>query len=228
MRRGKTVSIERTNDGEQDVRQLLIQSAVKLFDKYGYSNVKISDITNNVDLTTGAFYYYFESKHQILEEVANFYIQIAANRAKEIYEDDRLNCKEKLVSLLRNHCLGIANYHSHVSVFYRELRNLGAEGLSDAIANNDGLLFHTSDLIRQGAEQGIFRNDLHPKVTALAMIGMCNWLYQWFSPSGDLTIEEISDLFESLVFEGLNARPTSATPKPSPRRGNAAKAKRQV
>jgi AcrR family transcriptional regulator len=208
MRRGKIVPIERPSDGDQDVRELLIQSAVKLFDKYGYSNVKISDITNNVDLTTGAFYYYFEGKHQILEEVANFYIQIAAIRAKEIYENSEMSCREKLIALLKNHCIGIANYHSHVSVFYREIRNLSAEGLSTAVENNRSLLFHTSDLIRQGAEQGIFRRDLHPKVTALAIIGMCNWLYQWFTPAGDLTIDEISDLFESLILDGLNAEPS--------------------
>lgn len=217
MSRAKTVTIERDSDNEGDVRKLIIQSAVKLFDKYGYSNVKISDITSNIGLTTGAFYYYFQGKEEVLETVSNFYIDIAARKAEEIYNWTDIGTEEKLFTLLRAHCMGIAAYHSHVSVFFREYRNLNPDGLVKAIESNRQLLHYTTSLIKQGSEEGSFRADLHPKVTALAIIGMCNWLYQWFSPAGEMTIEEISDLFASLVRGGLETTP-SAKKAPRPKR----------
>jgi hypothetical protein len=42
-------------------------------------------------------------------------------------------------------------------------------------------------------------------MTAHAIIGMCNWLYQWYSPQGHLTPHEIAAIFSDLVINGVGA-----------------------
>jgi hypothetical protein len=58
-------------------------------------------------------------------------------------------------------------------------------------------------LLQQGVDTGELRSDLNVKVTAYAILGMCNWVYRWYNPHGTLSAEEIADIFTTLVLEGL-------------------------
>jgi AcrR family transcriptional regulator/predicted DNA-binding transcriptional regulator AlpA len=49
-------------------RQLIIDKALKLFSVHGYENVKISDITDAIQIGKGTFYLYFTNKKDLLYE----------------------------------------------------------------------------------------------------------------------------------------------------------------
>ena len=48
------------------VKAELVDNAYRLFRERGYNNVSIKDITSSVGLTTGAFYYHFRNKAEVL------------------------------------------------------------------------------------------------------------------------------------------------------------------
>ncbi len=50
-------------------RQVLIDKGYELINMYGYHATSIDRIINEVDLTKGAFYYHFESKHHFVEAI---------------------------------------------------------------------------------------------------------------------------------------------------------------
>jgi len=49
-------------------RKLIYETAMKLFEEYGFDNVKIMQICNAANVSTGAFYHHFEKKEEILVE----------------------------------------------------------------------------------------------------------------------------------------------------------------
>jgi TetR/AcrR family transcriptional regulator, transcriptional repressor for nem operon len=51
------------------VKKKIIDSARKLFNRYGFENVSVSQIMAGADLTHGGFYSYFESKSDLYAEV---------------------------------------------------------------------------------------------------------------------------------------------------------------
>jgi TetR/AcrR family transcriptional regulator, transcriptional repressor for nem operon len=53
----------------QKVRQRIIDSARRLFNRHGFDNVSIDDIMGGVQLTHGSFYSYFRSKGELYSEV---------------------------------------------------------------------------------------------------------------------------------------------------------------
>ena len=59
----------------------------------------------------------------------------------------------------------------------------------------------------RGIKSGEFRK-VDPRLTTLAVFGMCNWAYQWYQPKGKLKPRQIADFFASLLFEGLAADST--------------------
>lgn len=63
-------------------REKLIQSAKELFSQKGYNHTTVEDIVKHAGLSKGAFYFYFKSKDQLMEELINR----MANRTKEIME----------------------------------------------------------------------------------------------------------------------------------------------
>lgn len=57
----------------EKTKQLLIETASRLFLKNGYSNTGINDILKEADVSKGSFYFYFSSKKQLGLQVAKYY-----------------------------------------------------------------------------------------------------------------------------------------------------------
>lgn len=74
----------------------LIKIAYELFITKGYENTSVDEIIEKAGIAKGTYYYHFESKEQMLEEVINMMINEGVERAKQIINLD-LKLEEKLV-----------------------------------------------------------------------------------------------------------------------------------
>jgi hypothetical protein len=45
--------------------------------------------------------------------------------------------------------------------------------------------------------------DSNPKLAAFALLGMLNWTYQWYKPSGSDSREEIVQNFQNIFLQGI-------------------------
>lgn len=57
-----------------DTKVRIMETAFKLFLKKGFADVSLNEIIKKSDITTGGFYYHFNSKETLLVEVINKYI----------------------------------------------------------------------------------------------------------------------------------------------------------
>lgn len=74
----------------------LVRKAYELFITKGYENTSVDDIITSAGIAKGTYYYHFESKEEILEEVVNMMIDEGVERAKQILKSG-LKPEEKLV-----------------------------------------------------------------------------------------------------------------------------------
>jgi TetR/AcrR family transcriptional repressor of nem operon len=58
----------------KQVRQRIVQSAVKLFNRHGYTAVSIDDVMAGAGLTRGGFYSYFQSKSELYAEAISSFV----------------------------------------------------------------------------------------------------------------------------------------------------------
>lgn len=63
----------------KETREMIISAAVEKFMEKGYSKTTLEDIVQHVGLTRGAFYWNFESKKEILDEIVARYEQFYRN-----------------------------------------------------------------------------------------------------------------------------------------------------
>jgi hypothetical protein len=45
-----------------------------------------------------------------------------------------------------------------------------------------------------------------PRVAAFALLGMINWIYQWYRPEGSITEEALIKQYTAIFFSGIFAR----------------------
>ena len=77
----------------------LLQIAYRLFVSKGYENTSVDEIIEEAKIAKGTYYYYFESKEQMLEEVTELMIEREAAVAEEIAASD-LPAPEKFIGII--------------------------------------------------------------------------------------------------------------------------------
>ena len=81
---------------KEERRNEIIETAGKLFEEKGYAQTQVQDIVNEIGVAKGLFYYYFKSKDEVMEELADRYADTiidAVNklRDKDIATFDKIN-----------------------------------------------------------------------------------------------------------------------------------------
>jgi hypothetical protein len=49
------------------------------------------------------------------------------------------------------------------------------------------------------------KGNVSPRAAAFALLGMINWIYQWYKPEGELQAQNLIPQFTDLIFGGIFA-----------------------
>ncbi|WP_405304439.1 TetR/AcrR family transcriptional regulator [Methanobrevibacter sp.] len=84
--------------GEKRKKELL-KIAYDMFLTRGYENTRVEEIIEKAQIAKGTYYYYFESKEQMLEEVIDMMIDNETEMAKQVIAMD-ISVPQKIVGIL--------------------------------------------------------------------------------------------------------------------------------
>ncbi len=198
----------RTYDPEQ-TREALLDAAVGLFGEQGFHATSVREIVAVANLTKGAFYHHFESKEAVLAEIHDAFIDAHLERQRRILAREA-SAHQNLYSLMHLAVSVIARYRPYVAVFFQERRALSGERHDEVLRKRDEAMASYRSTVRRGVEDGEFRADVDPDLAALGALGMCDWTYQWFSPQGRLSVDDVARGFALIVLRGISATPADA------------------
>lgn len=77
-------------------RQDFLETSLKLFTEKGYEKTTVNDIINAMGLSKGAFYHYFKSKEDVVEQITNEYAEKFFLLAEEIGSRKDMDAVEKI------------------------------------------------------------------------------------------------------------------------------------
>jgi len=86
----------------QSTKNLIVDVAEKLFSKFGYLGVSMSDIAKSLEMTKAALYYHFPSKEKLYLEVVDGAFREFSDMIKKISEGD--------FSVRKKFCRAITSY----------------------------------------------------------------------------------------------------------------------
>jgi AcrR family transcriptional regulator len=190
----------------QGRRAAIAKTAAELFDKRGYNSTSMEDIADSVGLRKPSLYHYFKSKDEILFYVHNEMIDLILGRHERRMAEGVESRAVALRSLMRDVIELMETHPGHLRIFFEHHRELPDKHQSIIRTKRNQFRNHVSDVLRQGIEDGEFR-DIDVDLTTLAVLGVSNWTYQWLHPSGAHEVEQVIDHFWDLIMRGIATDP---------------------
>ncbi|MEN8904466.1 MAG: TetR/AcrR family transcriptional regulator [Clostridiales bacterium] len=80
-------------------KKQIVNYAIELLIEVGYENFSINKVINNAKTTKGAFFHYFLSKEELIEEILNIILDPMINEFYNIANKSNVNPKEKILEL---------------------------------------------------------------------------------------------------------------------------------
>ncbi len=194
---------DRMKDAEKRMKEKITQVSIQLFEQKGFSETSIQDICDGLGVTKGTFYYYFTSKEKLLMDIHLRYIDDMLRRQERIINDPDKNSRTKLFDVVHMLIRTIERQGTSARVFFREMRHLNEERLASIVTKRNQFRINTETLLRMGVEAGEFRRNLNVKIVALGILGITNWSYQWFRPTGDMSDREVAEIFVAMILQGI-------------------------
>lgn len=184
-----------TARGER-TRQALIDAARVVFEREGFLNARITDITSEAGVASGSFYTYFESKEAVFAALAS-QVEIEmlpASTGGSMRSGSARDAVEAIETANRRY---LQTYRQNAA-FMRLLDEVASFN-PDIAAVREARLQHGWQRISQGLtrlqERGLANPDLHPDYMAIALTAMvsrfaASWLTDAYDLGRELEFEE--------------------------------------
>jgi TetR/AcrR family transcriptional regulator, cholesterol catabolism regulator len=190
-------------------------AALRLFTQKGYHATSMQDIAAAVGLYKGSLYHYIGSKEELLVQVFERAMGSLLADVERIANDSALPPSDQLRRVIRAHVEAVASNLDALTVYLHDFRGLTGVALETVSAQREHYRALLETVIARGVSEGEFAaTDVG--IATLGVLGMCNWLAQWYRPAGRLGPRQIADRFADMVLAGLYLGKTSS-PSVSPK-----------
>jgi AcrR family transcriptional regulator len=205
VRPGDSPPEGRVNTRRSLVEQEIYDQATKLFAERGFAGTSFQDIADAVGLTRPALYHYVRGKDELLAKlVAEVTEDAAAGIAAEADRRD-VDAAQKIRSIVAATVRRQGEHAARFRLLVRSEADLPPGIAAKHAAGRRAVLKSVASVISDGVDQGVFR-DVDPRVAALGVLGMLNWVAWWYQPGGRDDLGMVCEELAELAVNGLRRR----------------------
>lgn len=157
------------------LKKKIIEAAHLFFSEKGYEKTSVNDIINRLGISKGAFYHYFRSKDEVLDEIIMVYTTEVVEMLYEIVYDPSLNGLEKYIKMFSEtqarRKQNAEKYSFLTRLFLNENNLLFRHRYTEKILELTKPPFIL--ILQQGVKEGLFIIN-HPEETAELIIRLGN------------------------------------------------------
>jgi AcrR family transcriptional regulator len=193
---------EATIEPRQEPRQEILRAAARLFQQQGYDATSMNDVAAALKLSKGGLYHHFQSKDEILFHIMSHAMEITEQRVINVarrIEDP----EERLRTLIRLHIgVVLSEEDREITVMLHENHPLPPALRRKINGRKKDYVHFVENLIADVQRQRNSTSSVTPRAAAFALLGMINWIYQWYKPGGALAGDAILGQFTEIFFRG--------------------------
>lgn len=180
-------------------RDALLSAAAELFARQGYRATTLDDLAASLRIRKASLYHYIRSKEDLLTAIYDRIFDRIERAVRPIAGED-LPADERLRRMIHAHVEVVAAESDMLAVVFREEAELShAKQVAIRRRKRDYERIF-ADVIDAGRRSGLLR-DLPTGLLVRALLGMCNWMYQWYRPERGAW-QEIAGEFTLLLESG--------------------------
>jgi AcrR family transcriptional regulator len=194
-------------ESKQKLRDIC-RIAARVFYEKGYDGASMQDIADAVGLTKAGLYHHVGSKDLLLFEIVNYGMDILDERVLQKTKDIA-DPRERLRRTIIGHIdLVVRAWDWEITVILHENRSLKGALRRKFTARKKTYIQYLEDLIAQVQALPGSKQLISPRLAAFALLGMINWLYQWYRPEGPTGQSELAEAYVDFFFRGLLGTPS--------------------
>ena len=188
-----------------DSRQEILRTAARLYQQRGYDATSMNDVAAALKLSKGGLYHHFQSKDEILFEIMNHAMEITQERViapvKGIADPE-----QRLRALIRLHIeVVLSPRDREITVMLHENHPLPPTLRKRINTRKKDYIHFVENLMAEVQRARQAKGTVSPRAAAFALLGMINWIYQWYKPEGELQAQTLIPQFTQLVLGGILA-----------------------
>ena len=201
--------------------ELILRTSARIFAEKSYHSTSMRDISRATGVSLAGLYHYCKSKEELLFLIQDHcfgrVLERLEQRTREI--DDPF---ENLRIFIDNHLSFFAANMAEMKVLSHEAESL-AGGLHEHVSARKRQYTRTARKILSEVQQtaaagsesraprrnGPLKKAAKPvdlTVATYALFGMINWIYNWYDPSGKLSVSQLVDNITRLFLSGFLSR----------------------
>ena len=185
-----------------DPRQEILRTAARLFQEQGYDGTSMNDVAAALKLSKGGLYHHFQSKDEILFDLMS--------HAMDITEERVLNPvraipdpEGRLRTLIRRHIAVVLSQRDReITVMLHENHPLSPALRKRINSRKKDYIHFVETLVADVQRARGSKATVTPRAAAFALLGMINWIYQWYRPEGSLQEENLVQQYTEIFFQG--------------------------
>ena len=198
-----------TREAALEPKQEILRTAARLFQQRGYDATSMNDVAAALRLSKGGLYHHFQSKDEILFEIMNHAMEITEERVlapvRAIADPE-----QRLRALIRLHIeVVLSPVDREITVMLHENHPLQPVLRKRINIRKKEYIHFVENLIaevqKNAQRAGQAKGAVSARAAAFALLGMINWIYQWYKPEGELQTHNLVPQFTALVFAGILA-----------------------
>lgn len=186
-----------------DMKATITAVAVDLFFRKGYFATSMSEIARGCGIQKASIYYHFPGKEELLFGIMHATMQDLLAHL-ECNLDRATGIENRLRAAVRSHVRFHLERQQETFIASSELRGLSPEHGTIVVAQRDAYERIFQGLIRQGIDQGVYSSG-DVRILSYAILTLCTAGASWFRSDGRLTMDDIADIYENFVLNGLKA-----------------------
>jgi len=192
-----------SNDKKAEKYERILDAAVKVFAKKGFYQSRVSDIAREAGVADGTIYLYFKNKDDILISI----FEEKMRNAISIFQQELSqaeNALSKLKRFVRVHLDLFKENPELAAVLQVELRQSSRFMKEYKKVELKRFLDLIGDIVRQGQEEGVFREDLPVSLVKRFIFGALDEVIStWVSSGGKFDLLSYADPLADLFVRGL-------------------------
>ena len=200
----REATLDHRQEHRPEPRQEILRAAARLFQQQGYDATSMNDVAAALKLSKGGLYHHFQSKDEILFHIMSHAMEITEQRVINVVRRiDGGRAEERLRTLIRLHIQVVLSPEDReITVMLHENHPLPPALRRKINGRKKDYLHFVENLITDVQRKRNSPSPVTPRAAALALVGMINWIYQWYKPDGPLTGEAIVRQYTDNFFHG--------------------------
>src|SRR5271165_95528 len=183
-------------------RQEILRTAARLFQQRGYDATSMNDVAAALKLSKGGLYHHFQSKDEILFHIMSHAMEITEERVINVVRRIE-GVEERLRTLIRLHIeVVLSPEDREITVMLHENHPLAPALRRKINGRKKDYLHFVENLIAEVQRKRNSPSAVTPRAASFALVGMINWIYQWYKPDGPLTGDALVQQYTDIFFRG--------------------------